>query len=167
MTNEIRNLAAYDNSWYDPGRGFVVRTIWYYVSLWIFESGWFPVSGAKAAILRCFGARIGTGLVIRPHVRIKYPWKLTVGDHCWIGQGVWIDNLEEVAVGNNVCISQSVYICTGSHNHRSPTFELLVKPIRIGDGAWLAARCTLLQGSVINSGAVVPACSIVKELRHP
>jgi putative colanic acid biosynthesis acetyltransferase WcaF len=162
MTIEIRNLAAYDNSRYDPGRGFVVRTIWYFVSLWIFESGWFPVSGVKAAILRWFGARIGKGLVIRPHVRIKYPWKLTVGDHCWIGQQVWIDNLENVIVGSHVCISQAAYLCTGSHNHRSPTFELIVKPILIGDGAWLAARCTILQGSIIGPGVVVSACSIVK-----
>ena len=163
MTTEHRNLAAYDNSWYDPGRGFVVRTIWYYVSAMIFESGCFPVSGFKAAILRLFGARIGAGLVIRPHVRIKYPWKLTVGDHCWIGQEVWIDNLENVTLGDNVCISQAAYLCTGSHNHRSPTFELIVKPILIGDGAWLAARCTILQGAIIGPGVVVPACSIVKK----
>ena len=157
----IRNLAAYDNSGFDPGRRFFVRTLWYFLSLVLFESGWFPASRPKSVILRLFGAKIGRGLVIRPNVRIKFPWKLSVGDHCWIGQEVWIDNLDHVLIGNNVCISQGVYLCTGSHAHRSPTFELRVKPIRVGDGVWLAAKSMILQGVTVGDGAVVGAGNIV------
>lgn len=161
MHTPVRDLAAYDNSGFDPGRGFLVRTLWYFLSLVVFESGWLPVSGPKSVILRIFGAKIGRGLVIRPNVRIKFPWKLAVGDHCWIGQEVWIDNLDHVYIGNNVCVSQCVYLCTGSHDHRSTTFELRVKPIRIEDGAWLAAKCVILQGVTIREGVVVGAGNIV------
>ena len=57
------NLAEFDNGWYQPGRGAIVRGLWYFVSLLFFESGWFPFMTPKRVILRMFGARIGRGLV--------------------------------------------------------------------------------------------------------
>ncbi|SUG32547.1 acetyltransferase [Salmonella enterica subsp. arizonae] len=39
----------------------------------------------RAFLLRLFGARIGKDVVIRPSVKITYPWKLTVGDYAWVG----------------------------------------------------------------------------------
>lgn len=138
-----------------------MRVLWYLIGLALFESGWFPFSRPKRALLRLFGARIGKGVVLKPHLRIKYPWRLVVGDHCWIGEDAWIDNLAEVRIGSNVCISQQVYLCTGSHDHCSRAFDLITKPIEIGDGAWLAARSLVLGGVVIGAGAVVAAGSVV------
>jgi len=155
------DLGTYSNPKYDPGRGLLVRTLWYYVSLLLFEGGWFPLSGVKKWLLQCFGAQIGKGLVIKPHVRIKYPWRLTVGDHCWIGQEVWIDNLADVELGSHVCLSQRVYLCTGSHDHRSPGFELITKPIRIGNGAWIGAGSLVVCGITIGANALVAGGSVV------
>lgn len=159
--SQLRRLADYDNAWYSPGRGKMVCTLWYFVSLLVFESGWFPVSGLKVWLLRWFGAKIGTGVVIKPNVRIKYPWRLSIANDCWIGQGVWIDNLDEVSLASDVCLSQDVYLCTGSHDHRSATFELKTKPIVIGHGAWVACRAVVLAGSVISPGQVVSAGQVV------
>jgi len=155
------DLESYCNSNYDPGRGVFTRTLWYYVSLVFFESGWFPFRGLKAGALRWFGAKIGIGVRIKTHVRIKYPWRLTVGDHCWIGQEVWIDNLADVELGSHVCLSQRVYLCTGSHDHRSPRFELLTGPIRVGNGAWLGAGCLIVSGITIAANALVAGGSVV------
>jgi putative colanic acid biosynthesis acetyltransferase WcaF len=155
------DLAAFDNPEYSPGRGIVLRMLWYYCSLLVFESGWLPVSGPKARLLRLFGARVGVGLVIKPNVRIKYPWRLVVGDHCWIGQGAWIDNIEDVRIGNHVCVSQLVYFCTGSHDYRRRKFDLSARPIAVADGAWIGARATLLPGVSIGSNAVVAGGSVV------
>ncbi len=155
------NLAAFDNPEYAPGRGVILRTIWYYCSLLLLESGWLPVSGLKARMLRLFGANIGVGLVIKPHVRIKYPWRLTVGDHCWIGQGVWIDNIEDVRIGSHVCVSQLAYFCTGSHDYRRRNFDLAARPIAVRDGAWIGARATLLPGVSIGANAIVAGGSVV------
>lgn len=140
-----------------------MRTIWYFLSLLFFESGWFPLSGVKKWLLQCFGARVGKGLVIKPHVRIKYPWRLTVGDHCWIGQEVWIDNIEDVRIGNHVCVSQRSYFCTGNHDHRRTTFDLTAKPIVVHDGAWVGASALLLGGVEIHANAVVAAGSVVSK----
>ena len=81
--------------------------------------------------------------MFKPHVRIKYPWRLVIGDHCWIGQNVWIDNIADVTIGNHVCVSQYAYFCTGNHNHRSPAFDLVAKPIVVQTGAgWgRGSRC--------------------------
>ena len=156
-------LSDFDNSDYDPGRGIVVRTLWYFCSVALFESGWLPVSGLKIRLLRLFGANVGSGVVIKPNVRIKFPWRLKVGDHCWIGQEVWIDNLDDVEIGDNVCISQLCYLCTGSHDHRRRTFDLIIRPIRIGAGAWLGARCTILQGVTVGCNALVAGGAVVNK----
>lgn len=161
QTRPLCDLSAFRNSEYDPGRGLLVRTLWYYCSLVLFESGWFPVSGAKAKILRLFGARIGQGVIFKPHVRIKFPWRLVIGDHCWIGQNVWIDNIEDVTIGDHVCISQLAYFCTGSHDHRSVGFDLLAKPIVVESGAWVGARATLMGGITLHANSIAAGGSVV------
>ena len=157
------DLSSYDNSWYSPGRSSVIRALWYVVSLAIFESGWVPFSRVKRWLLSLFGAKIGRGLVIKPRVFIKYPWRLEVGDHCWIGQGAWIENLANVRIGSQVCISQQVYICTGSHDFRRRTFDLVTRPVVVGNGAWLAARALVLGGVAIGAKAVVAAGRVVNK----
>jgi putative colanic acid biosynthesis acetyltransferase WcaF len=155
------DLSQFDNRWYAPGRSFAVRGLWYVVSMLIFESGWLPLGAPKRWLLRRFGATIGLGVVIKPQVWIKYPWRLTVGDHCWIGQGVWIDNLANVSLGNHVCISQQAYLCTGSHDYRRRGFDLIVRPVDVGSGAWLGARALVLGGVTVGANAIVAAGSVV------
>jgi acetyltransferase-like isoleucine patch superfamily enzyme len=152
-----RKLNEYQNPEYNPGRGIVVRLLWYFVSLWIFESSWFLSGGLKRRLLRLFGAKIGFGLVIHPNVRIKYPWRLSIANDCWIGREVWIDNIDDVVLESDVCISQGAYLCTGSHDHRSATFELQTAPITIKHGAWICCRAVVLGGSTVQRLSVVAA----------
>lgn len=160
-----RNLREYQNDFYHPGRGFVVRILWYYLSLMVFESGWFPFNGLKLRLLRLFGAKVGQGVVMHPNVRVKYPWRLTVGDHCWIGREAWIDNLDDVVLESDVCISQGAYLCTGSHDHRSPTFELKTGPITVRHGAWICCRAVVLGGADVPRLEIVPANQVYSR-RH-
>lgn len=155
------DLSSYTPGDYRPGRGPIVQLLWYLTSLALFESGWFPVSRAKPSLLRLFGARVGRGVVIKPNVRIKYPWRLRVGDHVWIGQEAWIDNLADVEIGDHACISQRAYLCTGSHDHRRRGFDLRVGEIQVGTGAWVAAGAIVLGGVRIGANSVVAAGSVV------
>jgi putative colanic acid biosynthesis acetyltransferase WcaF len=155
------NLAVYRSN-YDCGRGFLVQVAWYFVSLALFENGWFPCSKLKSLMLRVFGARIGAGLVLKTHVRIKYPWRLTIGEHCWIGQDAWIDNLADVRLGDHVCISQGAYLCTGSHDHSQRTFDLVTRPISVESGAWVGAKSVVLPGTTIGTNAIVAAGTVVR-----
>jgi putative colanic acid biosynthesis acetyltransferase WcaF len=120
----------------------------------------FPLSGFKGLVLRLFGARIGRGVVIKPHVRIKYPWKLSIGDFSWIGEDVWIDNLEEVSIGANCCISQGALLLCGNHNYTKSTFDLMIAPITLEDGAWIGAKSTVCPGVMVQSHAVLTVGSV-------
>jgi putative colanic acid biosynthesis acetyltransferase WcaF len=117
--------------------------------------------GWRAWLLRRFGAKIGRGTFIRPSVKVTYPWKLTVGDHCHIGDDVQLYTLGEIEIGNCVVISQRSYICTGSHDYTSPAFELLARKIVIGAEVWVAMDVFVAPGVKIGRGAVVGARSSV------
>ena len=99
------DLKKFNNAWYDPGASWLKRALWYYINTFFFNSS-FPFYTIKFFLLHLFGAKIGKNVVIKPKVNIKYPWKLTIGDNCWIGEEVWIDNLSEVIMGESVTLSQ-------------------------------------------------------------
>lgn len=147
-------LDRFDNRWFSRGRPPWVELLWMLVQ-GVFVRSWIPGAAHRRVVLRLFGARIGRGVDIKPGVRVKFPWRLTVGDHTWIGEDAWIDNLGEVTIGANCCLSQGVYLCTGSHDWGRPSFDLIVKPIRIDDGAWIAARAVVGPGVTVGKGAVL------------
>lgn len=155
-----RDLRGFTGAGYERGRGPLWQLAWQLASGLIVVR-WWCTPNLRAMILRAFGARIGAGAIIRHRVRIHWPWKLTVGDGTWIGEGAWLLNLEPIVIGSDVCISQEVLLCTGSHDRRSPTFEFDNAPITVEDGAWLAARATVLRGSHIGHDAVIGATALV------
>ncbi len=96
-------------------------------------------------------------MLIRHRVRVLWPWKLAIGDDCWIGEGAWLLNLEPITIEHDVCISQEAFLCTGSHDHKDPAFGFDNGPIHVGAGAWVAARAIVLPGATIQAGQLVPA----------
>lgn len=127
---------------------------------WLFVRSWLPGSRYRCWLLSCFGAEVGRGVVIKPGMRVKFPWKLTLGNYVWLGEEVWIDNLAPVRIGNHVCLSQGAYLCTGSHNWSSDTFDLIAHPITVEDRAWVCARVVVGPGVVIGEGAIVSLGSV-------
>ncbi len=152
------SLAAFDNPSYDRGRSKLIEAAWVLTQALLVSSA-LPGSAHRRILLRMFGAKIGNGVVIKPRVRIKFPWRLRIEDNSWIGEGVWIDNLDDVSIGSNVCVSQGAYICTGSHNWKSRSFDLIVAPTQIGAGAWIAAKACLAPGIKIGEGAILSFAS--------
>ena len=120
-----------------------------------------PGSFWRKQVLRLFGCKIGLKGRIKPRVHITYPWNLTIGDHCWLGEDLWIDSLSFVVIGSHVCLSQGAYLCTGNHDYRHPGFALRLGPIYIGPEAWIAAKSVLAPGVMIGPGAVVSLGSVV------
>jgi putative colanic acid biosynthesis acetyltransferase WcaF len=152
-------LRKYDNASFDRGRSKLVEILWLVLDAVLVRSR-IPGSSHRRLILRAFGARIGKRVLIKPGVRIKFPWRLEIGDDSWIGEEVWIDNLVEVQIGSNCCISQGAYICTGSHDWGSPVFNLVVKPVKIEDSAWIAAKSVVGPGVKVGEGAVLSMGSV-------
>jgi putative colanic acid biosynthesis acetyltransferase WcaF len=154
-TNQMNStrLDQFDNSWYRPG-GLIRRGLWYICS-WIFLQSYFPLSGVKVFVLKCFGARMGKGIRIKPSVRIKYPWKLEVGDHTWIGEDVWIDNLDVVKIGAHCCLSQGAMLLCGNHDFKKSSFDLMTKPITLEQGVWIGAKAVVCPGVHAHHHAVL------------
>jgi putative colanic acid biosynthesis acetyltransferase WcaF len=155
------DLSKYDNSWFNPGRGLLIRTTWYFINAIFLQNPLNPSSKLKISLLKLFGARVGSGVVLKPSINIKYPWNLELGDFAWIGEGAWFDSLGLIKIGENCCISQGVYFCTGSHNWTDPTFGLVVKPITVEAGVWVGARAIILPGVTLRSHSVIAGGSVV------
>jgi putative colanic acid biosynthesis acetyltransferase WcaF len=160
-----RSLRSFTGAGYDKGRPVVVQALWFAVMNLLFMKWWFPPR-LRPPLLRAFGARIGERVFIRHRVRVLWPWKLSIGDDCWIGEDAWLLDLEPITIEHDVCISQGAFLCTGGHDHRDPGFEYDNGPIHLGAGAWIAARATVLRGAHVAPGEVVPAGS-VRSARHP
>lgn len=153
-------LDLYNNSWFKPGRNVVVRTLWFFINALVLNSNLIPISSIKIILLRIFGSKIGKGVVIKPNVNIKYPWKLTIGDYSWIGEGVWIDNLDEIVIGAHCCLSQGCMLLCGNHNYKKETFDLITKPISIMEGAWVGAKAVVCPGVNLNPHSILSVGSI-------
>lgn len=143
------------------------RALWFYVNALIFKSYLFPFNTLKIFLLRLFGAHIGKGVIVKPYVNIKHPWLLSIGDHSWIGEQVWIDNLVRVSIGQHVCLSQAALLLTGSHNYKSPDFRLLTGAIILEDGVWIGAKSTVCAGLTLASHAVLTAGSVATKNLDP
>jgi putative colanic acid biosynthesis acetyltransferase WcaF len=154
-------LRQFNNDWYSPGRGILWQMAWFLVGAPLLRCELIPFSRVRVLLLRLFGATIGEGAVIKPGVRVKYPWRLVAGDDCWFGEGCWIDNLDHVRLGSNVCLSQGCYLCTGNHDWSDRKFGLVTGPITIQDGAWVGARAVVVPGVTFGECAIAAAGSVV------
>jgi putative colanic acid biosynthesis acetyltransferase WcaF len=154
------DLSSYSAAHFDRGASKGRELIWLFVSLVLFRLCPLSLSPLKRTVLRIFGARVGIGVTIKPQVKITFPWKLEIGDHVWLGEECWLLNLERIAIGNNVCISQRAFLCTGSHNHKLPTFDLITKPITVENGAWIGASAWVGPGVVVGVESVLSAGSV-------
>jgi putative colanic acid biosynthesis acetyltransferase WcaF len=142
------------------------KPAWFVQLWWIVDAALFRMSpqalyGWRRFLLRLFGCTVGKGVLIRPTVRITYPWKVSIGDFSWIGDNVTLYSLGKIQIGSNAVISQSSYLCTGSHDLESPVFEIYERPIAVEDEAWVATDVFVGPGVRVGRGAVVGARSTV------
>lgn len=164
-TQPFVDLSKYDQSDFNRGRSNWFILIWWLVQAVLFPLTLHNFNGFRCFILRLFGAKIGKQVVIRPSVRIYYPWKLTIGDYSWIGDDVFFYSLDQITLGCHCVISQKSYLCTGSHKYTDPHFGLTTAPIVIGNGAWVATDCFIGPGVTIGANTVVGVrSSVLKDL---
>ena len=153
------DLSLFDNSWYKVG-GKMKLTAWYFANLFFIKNRLSVLSSLKVSVIKMFGGKVGKNVVIKPGVNIKFPWLLTIGDNVWIGEGVWIDNISNVIIEDNVCISQGAMLLCGNHNYKKKSFDLIIGDIRIERGAWVGARATVCPGVTIHTHAVLTVGSV-------
>ena len=155
------DLSQFNNASFDRGAPRWKEALWVLVKATFFMHSIPLPSQLKVAALRLFGAKIGEGVVIRSRVNVSFPWKVTIGDHVWIGDDVTVLSLAPVNIGSHVCLSQRAFLCTGSHNFHSARFDLETSPIIIKDHCWIAATAFVGSGVSIGKGSLVAAGAVV------
>ena len=134
------------------------------VSLW-FAHGWRRFWGRFFAYLGG-GKGISRMACFMPKARVDYPWNVSIG-HSSVDNGAWVYALAKITIGDNVCIGEDVRLLTGTHDLESATFDLIIKPIDIGDNVWIATGAIILPGVKIGEGAVVAAGAVVAKDVEP
>jgi putative colanic acid biosynthesis acetyltransferase WcaF len=161
MTARVQDLSKFS-----VPAGFRGRSGWYVQFWWLVQSTLFRMSpqflyGWRRFLLRLFGAQIGKQVLIRPTATITYPWKISIGDHSWIGDEVILYSLGRIVIGAHSVISQRSYICTGSHDFKLAPFDISASTIVIDDEVWVATDVFVAPGVTIGRGTVVGARSSV------
>jgi putative colanic acid biosynthesis acetyltransferase WcaF len=143
------------------GRSAVAVQLWWLVQATLFR--WSPqfAYGFRARLLCLFGAEVGIKTIIRPNVRVTYPWKVRIGDCVWIGDNAELYSLGEIEIGANAVVSQRSYLCAADHDHTRVDFPIRSRKITIGPQAWLGADVFVAPGVTIGEGAVIGARSTV------
>lgn len=165
--NKSVDLSSFSTEHFQKGAPFWKQTLWFGVNALFIRASWNPFMGIKIAILRLFGARIGHNLIIKNNVVIKFPWKLSIGDNVWLGEYCWLDNLDYISIGNNVCISQGALLITGNHDYTKIDFPYRNVPIIIEDGAWIGAKSVVAPGVTIKENSIITVGSIVTHDTEP
>ncbi|MCB0478197.1 MAG: WcaF family extracellular polysaccharide biosynthesis acetyltransferase [Crocinitomicaceae bacterium] len=160
------DLSTFNNSWYRPGNKVKI-IIWYFMNATFLTNPFFPFSKPKIWLLKLFGAKIGKGVLIKPRVSVKYPWKLKIGNHVWIGEKVWIDNLGMVTIEDHVCISQGAMLLCGNHNYKKSTFDLIVGDIKLEKGSWVGAHAVVCPKVTIASHSILTVNSVAVKSTEP
>ena len=135
----------------------VARAAWQFA--WLLLARWTPppLHGWRRLVLKAFGAEIGVGARVYASVRIWQPRNLRVGDGAIIGPRVRIYNQGRIAIGAHAVISQEASICASTHDPHDRDFALLLKPVTIGEGCWVAAEAFVGPGVTMQSGAILGA----------
>jgi putative colanic acid biosynthesis acetyltransferase WcaF len=114
-------------------------------------------------MLKCFGAKIDWSSHIYASVKIWAPWNLEIGANSSLGPNVDCYNQGRISIGTNTVISQKSYLCASTHDYTKIDFPLILKPITIGSGVWIAADAFIGPGVCIEDDAVIAARSVVNK----
>jgi putative colanic acid biosynthesis acetyltransferase WcaF len=120
-----------------------------------------PLHAWRALVLRACGARLGRAVRVHASVRIWLPANLELGDGVLVGPGAILYNQGRISIGSRTVISQRAHLCASSHDIHDPDFQLVLRPVRIGAGCWVAAEAFVGPGVTMGDGAVLAARGVL------
>lgn len=126
---------------------------------WLVLARWTPppLHRWRRLVLVAFGASVHPTARVHASVAIWLPANLKLGAHCLIGPGARIYNQGRIEIGAHTVVSQGAYLCASSHDVRDPAFQLVLRPVRIGERCWVAADAFVGPGVTVNDRAVLAA----------
>ena len=126
-----------------------------------------PLFGFRNALLRMCGAKIGTQVHIYPHVNVKLPWNLNIGDNVGIGEDTWLYSWGMITIERNAIISHRCQLCSGSHNCFDKEFPVVLSPIIVKESAWICTQVFIGPGVKVGEYAVVSSGAVLMKNAKP
>ena len=157
------DLRSYNNDTFYRGEHVWKEFIWRIIQQSLFNIEWLKLYKLKYYLLKQFNADIKSTVIIKPKTKITFPWRLAIGENSWIGEETWLLNLDRITIGENVCISQRSFLCTGSHDWTKSSFDLITKPINIENGVWICANVFIGPGVTIGENSIIKPGSVVSQ----
>lgn len=120
---------------------------------------------ARVRLLRAAGVRVDRHLEVLSGLRVTGEGGLTIGDGCFVNHDCLVDAAADVTLGRGVALGNRVALITSDHDLSDPRNRAgarVLRPIAIGDGAWIGAGAIVLGGVTIGPGAVVAAGAVVR-----
>lgn len=145
----------------------LARLVW--GAAWLVLARWTPppLHGWRRLVLRVFGTKVAPGARVHASVSVWLPTNLELGENCLIGPGVKLYNQGHISIGARTVISQGAHLCASSHDVSDPHFQLVLRPITIGAGCWVAAEAFVGPGVSMGDGAVLAARGVLFEDAKP
>jgi len=154
------DLSAYNHTFSVKNK--IARLVWNSTAFILFRPfGSRLFKKWRVLVLKCFGAKIEWSAHVYASVKIWAPWNLEMGENACLGPKVDCYNQGKISIGKNTVVSQKTYLCASSHDYTIKNFPLVLKPIRIGTGTWVAASAFIGPDVTIGDNAVIAARSVV------
>ena len=116
-----------------------------------------PLHAWRRLVLRAFGAQVGRGARVHASVAIWWPANLALGEGVLIGPGARLYNQGRIAIGAWSVVSQRAHLCASTHRVDDPAFQLVLRPVTLGERCWVAAEAFVGPGVTMGDGAVLAA----------
>lgn len=120
-----------------------------------------PLFGFRNALLRLCGAKIGNKVHVYPHVNVKLPWNLEIGDNVGVGEDTYLYSWAKITLEDNSVISHRCQLCSGSHDCNDPQFPIILAPIVVKKNAWVCTEAFIGPGVKVGEYAVVSAGAVL------
>ena len=113
---------------------------------------------------------IRLGRHVRAHRRSKLlafsSGELEIGSDAALGNGVSINCMERITIGEGVQIGPDVKIYDHDHDFRVPggirAEKFRTAPVKIGDNSWIGCNVVILMGTTLGENCIVGAGSVLK-----
>jgi putative colanic acid biosynthesis acetyltransferase WcaF len=135
----------------------LIRLLW--IVTWALLARWTPgrMSFWRVFLLNLFGAKVSREAAVAASARIWLPAHLELGSRSTLGPGVDCYNMAPIVIGARTIVSQRTFLCAGTHDIRDSSFQLVARPISIGNDVWIAAEAFVGPGVTVGDGCVLGA----------
>ena len=138
----------------------IFRAIW--AVGWLVLARWTPapLHAWRRWVLRLFGAKLAPGTRVAASARIWYPPNLTMRAGAALGENVNCYDQGPIEIGRKAVVSRDCHLVSGTHDVDNKDFQLFVKPVVVGDHAFVGSGAYIGPGVRVGEGAVLAARSV-------